>query len=58
MKIFAIMKNGKYVKDFTEGEKLTISYMAAEKYTNKKAALIAAQQYGKTYGKGFKVIEI
>lgn len=58
MKIFAIMKSGKYVKDFTDGKGLTASFTRAEKYTNKKSALIAAQQYGRMYGKGFNVVKM
>jgi hypothetical protein len=56
--MFVIMKNGKYTKDFTNGEKLTSNYSWAEKFTSKKAATIIAQQYGKNHGKGFKVVEI
>ena len=58
MKVFAIMKSDKYVKDFTDGEELTTSFTHAEKYTNEKSALIAAQQYGRMYGKGFKVVKM
>lgn len=56
--MFAIMKNGKYTKDFTDGEKLTSNYALAEKFTSKKAAIVTAQQYGKDHGKGFKVVKI
>lgn len=56
--MFVIMKNGKYTKDFTDGEKLTVNYTLAEKFTNKKTAMTTAQQYGKDHGKGFKVVEI
>lgn len=56
MQLFAIMKDGKYVKDFTEGEKFTTNYNLAEKYTNKKSAEAAARQYGKAYGTGFHVV--
>lgn len=56
MKVYTIMKNGKYVKDWTEGEKLTTNYNLAEKYTNKKSAEAAARQYGKAYGTGFYVV--
>lgn len=58
MKLYCIKKNGKFVKDFTDGEKLTIDFMKAEKYTNKKSAIIAAQEYGKRNGKGYTVVEI
>ena len=58
MKYYAIKKNRKYVKDCSEGEKLTKVLQNAEKYTNKKSALVNAQQYGKLYGKGFTVVEV
>lgn len=58
MKIYMIMKDGKYVKDFTDGEKLTSNWNLVEKFTSKKAAIVAAQAYGKIYGKGFKVVEL
>lgn len=49
MRTYMIMKNGKYVKDYTDGKALTTSFKMAEKYTEEKAALKAAQQYGKNY---------
>ena len=49
MKIYMIMKNGKYVKDYTDVKVLTTSFKMAEKYTEEKAAIKAAQQYGKDY---------
>lgn len=58
MKAYMIMKDGKYVKDFTDGEKLTSNWNLAEKFTSKKAATVAAQAYGKVHGKGFKVVEL
>lgn len=58
MKYYTIKKNGKYVKDYSDGEKLTKVLQNAEKYTNKKSALVNAQQYGKLYGKGFTVVEV
>lgn len=56
--MFTIMKNGKFVKDFTDGEKLTANFSLAEKYTDEKSARIAAQQYGRSIGTGFKVVKI
>lgn len=56
--MFAIMKNGKFVKDFTEGKKLTTNTTLIERYTNEKSAKIAAQQYGKNNGTGYKVVRI
>lgn len=56
MKVYTIMKNGKYVKDYTDGEKLTTNFALAEKYTTEKAARVAAQAYGREYGKGFHVV--
>lgn len=58
MKYYTIKKNGKYVKDYSDGEKLTKVLQNAEKYTHKKSALVNAQQYGKLYGKGFTVVEV
>lgn len=56
--MFVIMKDGKFVKDFTDGKKLTTNFILAEKYTEHKSACIAAQQYGKSSGNGFKVVKI
>ena len=58
MKLYCIKKNGKFVRDFTDGEKLTSNWNLVEKFTSKKAATVAAQAYGKIYGKGFKVVEL
>lgn len=58
MKVYLIKKDGKYVKDFTDGEKLTKVLSLAEKYTSKKNAIVAAQMYGKNFGKGFTVVEM
>lgn len=58
MKVYLIKKDGKYVKDFTDGEKLTKVLSLAEKYTSKKSAVIAAKMYGKNFGKGFTVVEM
>lgn len=56
--MFVIMKNGKFVKDYTEGKKLTSAFSKAELYKDKKSAEVAAQQYGKVNGKGFKVVKL
>ena len=42
-KPYVIKKNGKFVRDFTEGKSLTASFDKAEKYTSKRAAIVAAQ---------------
>lgn len=55
-KIYAIKKDGKYVKDFTDGEKTTMQYGQIELYTDKKAAQMAAREYGRTNGKGYSVV--
>lgn len=55
--VYLIKKNGKFVKDYTEGTKLTSNYNLAEKYTSKKAAQIAAQQYGRINGAGYTVVK-
>lgn len=58
MNVFVIMKNGKFVKDFTDGTKVTIDYRAAEKYVSKKNAVLAARQYSRDNGKGYSVVEV
>ena len=39
MKIYMIMKNGKYVKDYTDGKVLTTSFKMAENIQKKKLLL-------------------
>lgn len=56
--MYAIKKNNKFVKDFTDGTKLTTSYLLAEKFLTKKAATIAAQEYGRNNGSGYTVVSI
>lgn len=56
--LFVIMKSGKFVEDYTNGEKLTSSYDKAEKYNNKKSAITAAQEYGRKNGGGYSVTKI
>lgn len=56
--MFAIMKNGKFVKDFTEGKNFTTNFTLIERYTDEKSAKIAAQQYGRNNGAGYKVVKI
>ncbi len=58
--IYGIKKNGKYVKDFSEGTEFTTlrNYAWVEKYTSKKGATTAAQEYGKKNGAGYTVAEI
>jgi len=57
MKTYAIKKNGKFVRDFSDGKRFTTSFNLIELYTNKKAAEIAAREYGKKNGKGYQVVE-
>lgn len=58
MNVFVIMKNGKFVKDFTDGTKVTTDYRAAEKYVSKKNAVLAARKYSRDNGKGYSVVEV
>lgn len=45
MTIYTIKRDGKYVRDYTDGAKLTSNYNMAEKYTDKKSAIEAAREY-------------
>lgn len=56
--LYTIKKDGKFVKEFSEGEEFTNSKTHAEYYTNKKSAIIAAQEYGRKFGSGYTVKEI
>lgn len=56
--LFVIKKDGKYVKDMTDGSEFTKSYQQAEKYTNKKSAQEAARDYARRYGKGYSVFNV
>lgn len=56
--VYVIKKDGKYVQDLTDGEKLTKTYDKAEKFLNKKSAEIASRDYGRRYGKGYTVVKI
>ena len=56
--LYAIKKNGKYVKDFTDGEKLTVLFNLIELHRTKASALNSAREYGRKYGKGFTVVEM
>ena len=54
--IWVICKDGKMVKDFDFfGKELTTQIDLAAQYTNRKAAIVAAQAYGKQYGPGYTV---
>ena len=55
--LYAIKKDGKYVKDFSDGAELTLSRQWVERYYTKKGAIRQAQEYGRRYGKGFTVVE-
>lgn len=56
--MFTIIKNGKYVKEFSNGEEFTKGKNHAEYYNKKKSAVIAAQEYGRKFGAGYTVVEI
>ena len=55
--LYAIMKDGKYVKEFSEGREFTKGRNHAEYFTNKKSASVCASEYGRKNGKGYKVVE-
>lgn len=54
---WAIKKDGKYVRNFSDGKKLTAGFYNIERYTNKKSAEIMAREYGRKNGKGYTVVE-
>ena len=60
MKIYAIKKNGKYVKDFSNGTEFVnlSNWRAVEKIMDKKAAIRIAQEYGRKNGSGYEVVEL
>lgn len=58
MKQYLIQKNGKFVRDFSDGERFTVIFSLAERYTSKKAAAAMASLYGRRNGKGYKVVSI
>ena len=49
---------GKFVKDYSDGKRFTTVIDQVERYTSKKAAIAAAQAYGKENGAGYKVVEL
>ena len=53
---YAIKKDGKYVRVFTEGKKTTTRFDLIEFYTSKKAAQEAAREYGRKNGKGYSAV--
>ena len=55
---YGIKKDGRYVKDLTDGEVLTKTTWKAERYTTKAVAVKMAREYGRRYGKGFTVVEL
>lgn len=57
MTVYVIKKDGKFVKDFSDGAEFTKNIRSSEKYTSLKSARIAASQYGRKYGKGYSVTE-
>ena len=56
--MFTIKKDGKYVKDFTDGKEVTLNWDLMEKYLTKESAVAAAREYGQKNGKGYSVKEI
>ncbi len=58
MKLFAIMKNNKFVRDMTDGLRFTTQYNMIEKYISKKDAEVAAREYGRLNGVGYHVVQI
>ena len=59
IKTYAIKntETGKFVKDYSDGKKFTTVIDQVERYTSKKAAIVAAQEYGRENGAGYKVVE-
>ena len=55
---YAIKKNGRFVKDFSDGAEFTSNPDWVEKYSSKEAALVAARDYGRAHGKGYHVVEL
>lgn len=56
--IWAIKKDGKFVRDFSDGLRLTTQHSLIEKYTSKKAAEENARYYGRMNGKGYHVVQM
>lgn len=58
--MYAITKNGRYVKDFSNGTEFTTlrNWSWVEKYTTKKGAVQAAQTYGKENGSGYHAVKL
>lgn len=54
--IWVICKGSKMVMDYDfSGTQLTNDIRLAAQYVNRKAAIVAAQAYGKQYGPGYTV---
>ena len=58
--MFVIMKNGKFVKNFSDGTKFTSNLYTnqVETYLSKKSAKETAREYGRKNGKGYRVVEL
>ena len=55
--LYAIKKDGKFVKEFSDGTEFTKSKEHAEYFTSKKSACECAREYGRKNGKGYTVVE-
>lgn len=53
---YAIKKDGKYVRQYSDGLKTTTRFDLIELYTSKKAAQEAAREYGRKNGKGYSTV--
>lgn len=56
--LYAIKKNGKFVKEFSEGTEFTNNKKNIEYYTIKWCAVTAAREYGRKNGGGYSVVEV
>lgn len=56
--LYAIKKNGKFVKDFSEGTEFTNNKKNIEYYTTRRYAVNAAREYGRKNGGGYSVVEV
>jgi len=56
--MYSIKKDGKWVKDFSDGAELTSNKKFRELYRDKKSAVQMAREYGRKYGSGFVVVQV
>lgn len=56
--VYAVKKNGKFVREFSEGMEFTGNKKYIEYYRTKRSAVVAASEYGRKNGGGYSVVEI